>query len=284
MLGRVAWIADIDINVRMAIPSRSHLEPFSLLIHTIPRVPLSSLLIMPSKKEAQSALWTLEKYLRPYGESRSFRRLYYLIREVSEQDATQTTTEQDQDVTAPTSANTEASSDEAMAAFETLQEYLKPLGSRGQLYDVKPAIRRATAYRTVAEAASKERAATHKAILRLESLKNTADHGEYYAKNIREDLAGAWSRGEHRPKGRVCKPGETISSAERNAAQNAATGVTIQGGIDDFAGCLSIIERLEGDFADPVDAKTAERMYDAYDDVSDSFDGTHYFHHNSNMN
>lgn len=202
------------------------------------------------------------------GESHSFRRLDFLIWKASEQDAARATPKERGDEAVSTCSGAVPSQDEAMAAFETLQEYLKPLGPEGQLHNVKPMIQRAAQLHAKAEAARKEREARHAVIKSLNGLQNTADHGEYYARNIREDLAAAWSRGEHRPKSNPRGWDETVSTADINAAQNAATGVTIEGAIDDFAGCLSILEGLDGDFAKPIDAKTAEKVYDAYDDVS----------------
>lgn len=175
------------------------------------------------------------------------------------------------DAAASAYADTVPSSDETMAAYETLQEYLKPLCPRGQLHDVKPAIQRAILYHDQVETARKDLEATHAVIKRLKSLQNSADHGEYHAKNIRADLAAAWSKGEHRPQGPPPASGQPVSTAEVNAAETALKGVTIEGAIGDFANCLRIIEALDGDLANSIDATTAAMVYDAYDDVSDSY-------------
>ena len=62
--------------------------------------------------------------------------------------------------------------------------------------------------------------------------------------------------------------GEVQTSAASHTTQYATTGVTIQGAIDAFLGCLDIIQALDADFAKAVDKESAEKLYDAYDDVS----------------
>lgn len=221
---------------------------------------------MPSENDAWAALWKLNTYFRPLGETDSYRRLYDLVGLASSLHEYEVGSGGG-GVTAPFK-DAECSKDEALAAFHLLQEYLKPLGTKGQIQDVEPMIEEAAECHAQEEPERREREAAHAVIKRLNGLKNTADHGEYYARNIREDLAAAWSKGEHRPKRKPRGWDEKVNATEINAVQDAAIGVTIEGAIDDFAGCLSILEGLDGDFANPIDAKTAEKVYDAYDDVS----------------
>lgn len=102
----------------------------------------------------------------------------------------------------------------------------------------------------------------------LKSLQSASDYGEYYARNIDERLAKAWSNGEHRPTMRQLKAGENYTSGEINAFQNAATGVTIQGGLDAFESCIGLLKSFNEGFSSTPDKAAAKNIYDAYDDVS----------------
>ena len=210
----------------------------------------------------------MKTYLRSYCGPSSFNHVYFCINEASKHWPAETNTVVDDDEADFDLGFPDVSSDQATAAFRKIQEYIKPLGDEYMLEDVEDEIQMAESHRAEAEAAQRAREAIHGAVSRLKGLQFTADYGEYYARNIRQDLARAWSRGEHQPKSRVYRLGEVETSAEANARQNAATGVTIQGAINAFLGCLDVIQALDGDFAKAVDKESAEKLYDAYDDVS----------------
>jgi len=89
--------------------------------------------------------------------------------------------------------------------------------------------------------------ADHVAVFTLGGLKATSRHGEYYARNICERLAKAWANGEHKPTFRKLRSDEhDYSSWEQVQRQKmlATTGVTIQGGLDDFECCYRHYHRL----------------------------------------
>jgi hypothetical protein len=108
----------------------------------------------------------------------------------------------------------------------------------------------------------------HPVATTLRGLQEGAKFGEYYARNISERLAKAWSQGEHRPTFRKLEAGEDDYPLwEQRQNQLTPTGVTIQGALDSFEGCFDTLETLRKLLTESPDAKGATQIYDAYDDV-----------------
>lgn len=132
---------------------------------------------MESGEYAYAALRTLEDYLRPFGESHSFRHLYDLIdklvllaeREVPERSKV---------AAGPAFAAIQVSSSYTLRAFEILQEFLAPLSPECKLHGVRPMIEQPEPYCAGAKAERNAEVATPAAIPRLNGLQTTADHGE----------------------------------------------------------------------------------------------------------
>lgn len=112
----------------------------------------------------------------------------------------------------------------------------------------------------------------HPAVGTLERIKALSKHGEYYAENVTERLAKAWSQGEHQPTFRTLKPGEDYTSAEMNAMPTAATGVTVAGCMDDFSSCGQEWRQLANDLSHQPNDEDMKQIYDAYDTVSSDRD------------
>jgi hypothetical protein len=110
--------------------------------------------------------------------------------------------------------------------------------------------------------------ADHQAVLALGRLKSTAVHGEYYAKNINERLAKAWANGEHRPTFRKLKYNETYPLWEQRQNELKATGVTIEGGLNDFESCFYTIKDLPGKLDSSFKDGEAGSFSAGYRDVS----------------
>jgi hypothetical protein len=93
--------------------------------------------------------------------------------------------------------------------------------------------------------------ADHAAVIALGRLKTTSKHGEYYAGNINERLAKAWANGEHRPTFRKLKlksdgTMEEYPLWEKRENELKATGITIEGGLNDFESCFYTFKDLPG--------------------------------------
>jgi hypothetical protein len=114
--------------------------------------------------------------------------------------------------------------------------------------------------------------AHHSAILLLDGLKSSGRHGEYYARNIRESLAKAWANGEHRATYRHLAAGEKFTSWEKRQNMFGGTGVTIQGGLDDFEGCFNIYKELPEQLTSSLNEAEAKIFADNYKPVCPLYD------------
>jgi len=119
---------------------------------------------MPTRKEARTAVRTVKTYLRPYCGSSSFYQIYVSIDKASQHWPAETNTVKDDDEAHWGLEFRDISSDQATAAFRTLQEYLKPLGDEYLLENVEGRSQMAESYREAAEAAQKAREAIHGAV------------------------------------------------------------------------------------------------------------------------
>lgn len=106
--------------------------------------------------------------------------------------------------------------------------------------------------------------ADHPAVLSLGGLSADSVHGEYYAKNICERLAKAWSNGEHRPTFRSLKPGETYPLWEQRQNELKATGITIEGGLNDFESCFYTLKSIPAKLENTLNGEEAREFYNAY--------------------
>lgn len=109
--------------------------------------------------------------------------------------------------------------------------------------------------------------ADHAAVLALGRLKSTAVHGEYYARNICERLAKAWANGEHRPTFRKLKPEEKYPLWEQRQNELKATGVTIEGGLNDFESCFYTFKDLPAKLTSSFNEAEARQFSKNYGSV-----------------
>jgi hypothetical protein len=109
--------------------------------------------------------------------------------------------------------------------------------------------------------------ADHSAVRALGSLKGRAKHGEIYARNINERLAKAWANGEHKPVFRTLGLDEEYPAWEYRQALVGATGVTIQGGLDDFEFCFYTFKDLAGKLDSSINEAEAQKFSEDYASV-----------------
>ena len=105
-------------------------------------------------------------------------------------------------------------------------------------------------------------------MLSLGGLSADSVHGEYYAKNICERLAKAWSNGEHRPTFRKLKANESYPLWEQRQNELRATGVTIEGGLNDFESCFYTLKSIPSKLEKSLNLEEAQEFYRAYAPVS----------------
>lgn len=109
--------------------------------------------------------------------------------------------------------------------------------------------------------------ADHVAILALGSLKVNGKDGEYYARNICERLAKAWANGEHSSTHQRSGTGGAFTPWEKRQDVFGETGVTIQGGLLDFAGCLRVYKELPEQLTSSLTETEAKIFADRYQPV-----------------
>jgi hypothetical protein len=78
----------------------------------------------------------------------------------------------------------------------------------------------------------------------LGRLKATSVHGEYYARNHCERLAKAWANGEHGPTFRKLAQGEEYPLWEKRQNELKATGLSVEGALNDLEACFYITRDL----------------------------------------
>jgi hypothetical protein len=114
--------------------------------------------------------------------------------------------------------------------------------------------------------------ADHPAVLALGSLMSRAKHGEIYARNINERLAKAWANGEHRPVFRKLRDDEGYPKWELRQILLRATGVTIEGGLNDFESCFYTFKDLPAKLDESFKEAKAQNFYEGYASVCELYD------------
>jgi hypothetical protein len=109
----------------------------------------------------------------------------------------------------------------------------------------------------------------HAAVERLQQIQALSKHGEYYAEKLTGKLAKAYYDGDHKPTFRTLKDGEEYTATEKNAHSIAPHGVSVAGGIDDFAECGHAWRHLANDdLSNAPSEEEVRQIYNAYDVVS----------------
>ena len=107
----------------------------------------------------------------------------------------------------------------------------------------------------------------YEAVEAMEALKQESIHGEYYARNMREDLARSWANGEDVAKYRHLGPGEELPAGERRQVERNVRGTSIAGGLRDFETCFHVFRDLPDQLAS-LDADGAIEFHEVYPEVS----------------
>lgn len=107
----------------------------------------------------------------------------------------------------------------------------------------------------------------YEAVEAMEALKQESIHGEYYARNMREDLARSWANGEDVAKYRHLGPGEELPAGDRRQVERNVRGTSIAGGLRDFDTCLHVFRDLPDQLVS-LDADGAIDFHEVYPEVS----------------
>lgn len=91
----------------------------------------------------------------------------------------------------------------------------------------------------------------------------------YPARNMREDLAKAWTDGQHNVQKRILAAGETDHSwAEKQVHKAAGRGMGVERAVSGFEACLETLRGLVTELDQAPTVEQASEIWGAYDKVS----------------